>query len=242
MQSWEEMAQADNGKFCTSCNKPVIDFSNFTEQQLQDFFSKINGRICGNFRPDQINRTLSVENNNQHKYFIPQLLVSTVLTIGLTNKSVAKEIKVPIVQIQSESLFKTEANQKIIPTSSADSLNYINGKIIDNNSSEPLPFARIFIKGINNNVESDAEGNFKLAVPDTLIGKEITLVIAFVGYQNKEMQVSIERLPLKAEIRLTKADINLRGVVVHEYYVDATEKKTIWQKLFGKKQKKQECK
>ncbi|HKR05876.1 MAG TPA: carboxypeptidase-like regulatory domain-containing protein [Bacteroidia bacterium] len=243
LQSWEEMSQADNGKFCASCNKPVIDFSNFTDQQLKDFFNKATERICGRFTCNQIDRTLNFSENKQHRYFIPQLLVSATLTIGFASQTEAKEINVLTIQVQSESKSQTESEQNIIPVTDGDSLSCITGKIIDYNSHEPLPFASILIKGTKHEAQSDIDGNFKIFVADTLTGKEITLVITFVGYEKKEMQIQIQSLPLTADIRLANSDMHVLGMAVTgSYYIDGTGKKTFWQKLFGKKQKKQECK
>jgi len=46
-QQWNKMKDAEGGKFCSHCNKTVIDFTNMTDWEVLEFFKKDKGRICG---------------------------------------------------------------------------------------------------------------------------------------------------------------------------------------------------
>jgi len=59
MQSWSEMLPESNGRFCGACTQTVIDFSNYSDEQLLAFFSTNNtDRVCGRFRDIQVSTTL----------------------------------------------------------------------------------------------------------------------------------------------------------------------------------------
>ncbi|HWA35774.1 MAG TPA: carboxypeptidase-like regulatory domain-containing protein [Cyclobacteriaceae bacterium] len=62
------------------------------------------------------------------------------------------------------------------------------GKVIDSKSSEPLPFANVFINNTTHGTATDDNGNFVLKhVP----AGEVELVFSFVGYQTYQTKLSI---------------------------------------------------
>ena len=61
------------------------------------------------------------------------------------------------------------------------------GSVLDENST-PLPGASIMIKGQNNGVATDFDGNFEIELPQ---GNEI-LIISYVGYLSQEINSALE--------------------------------------------------
>jgi len=57
-ENWDAMTQQDKGRFCASCQKTVVDFSNMSDRQIADFFKKPAGSVCGRFHSDQLERTI----------------------------------------------------------------------------------------------------------------------------------------------------------------------------------------
>lgn len=55
----ENMDATDKGAFCHSCRKEVIDFSTMTDRAVIEYLSSAKG-VCGIFRRDQIDRTLTL--------------------------------------------------------------------------------------------------------------------------------------------------------------------------------------
>jgi len=60
----------------------------------------------------------------------------------------------------------------------------ISGKVRDESTKETLISANVLIKGTTTGTVTDVDGNFTLEVPDS---DEVTLVISFVGYDQKEV-------------------------------------------------------
>lgn len=59
MQSWSTMTPDQSGRFCGACSKTVIDFSNYTDEQLIEFFANPRReRVCGRFQAVQLDRNL----------------------------------------------------------------------------------------------------------------------------------------------------------------------------------------
>lgn len=57
-EDWNKMTPVDKGKFCSSCNKQVVDFSLMSDQQVLNYFSTATGKTCGRFDEDQLQREL----------------------------------------------------------------------------------------------------------------------------------------------------------------------------------------
>lgn len=102
-ENWDGMTPVEKGKFCGSCQKQVIDFSNMSDRQVADFFKKPStGSVCGRFMTDQLDRPIEIPRKRIPwlKYFfqiaIPAFLVSIKATAQKTQgqinvKSMSKD-------------------------------------------------------------------------------------------------------------------------------------------------------
>lgn len=54
-ENWDEMTLSAQGKFCSNCQKAVIDFSNKTDAELIEYFNT-HSSFCGRFKQSQIDR------------------------------------------------------------------------------------------------------------------------------------------------------------------------------------------
>ena len=63
-QDWEEMTVIGKDcRMCDSCSKPVYDFTNSTEEDLNRIVRK-HGRVCGRFFEDQIGEDIARYSNS----------------------------------------------------------------------------------------------------------------------------------------------------------------------------------
>lgn len=60
-ENWDNMTAVQQGKFCDSCQKQVVDFSIMSDRQLAEFFKKPStGSVCGRFMTDQLDRNIEI--------------------------------------------------------------------------------------------------------------------------------------------------------------------------------------
>jgi len=60
-EKWDNMTPVQQGKFCGSCQKSVVDFSNMSDRQVAEFFKKPSaGSVCGRFMQDQLDRSIEI--------------------------------------------------------------------------------------------------------------------------------------------------------------------------------------
>jgi hypothetical protein len=53
-ESWDNFRPVANGRFCSSCNKTVVDFTMMNDSQILDFFKNEHHHLCGRFAPGQL--------------------------------------------------------------------------------------------------------------------------------------------------------------------------------------------
>lgn len=82
-EDWGKMTPDEKGRFCGSCQKQVVDFSNMSDRQVAEFFKKPStGSVCGRFMTDQLDRSIEIPKKRIPwlKYFfqvaIPAFLVT----------------------------------------------------------------------------------------------------------------------------------------------------------------------
>ncbi|HKB43074.1 MAG TPA: carboxypeptidase-like regulatory domain-containing protein [Chitinophagaceae bacterium] len=76
-EKWDNMTPVQQGKFCGSCQKSVVDFSNMSDRQVAEFFKKPSaGSVCGRFMQDQLDRSIEIPKKRIPwvKYFFQILL------------------------------------------------------------------------------------------------------------------------------------------------------------------------
>ena len=66
-EDWNKMQADLSGRFCNSCSKTVIDFSNKSDTEIRNLLlKKKDERVCGHFRSSQVNRPLNIQLNLKH--------------------------------------------------------------------------------------------------------------------------------------------------------------------------------
>jgi len=60
-EDWNKMKPDEKGKFCGSCCKSVVDFSNKTDLEIQNILlENKDQKVCGHFKKTQIDRPLNI--------------------------------------------------------------------------------------------------------------------------------------------------------------------------------------
>jgi hypothetical protein len=91
-ENWEAMTEAEKGRFCTACQKTVIDFTNMSDRQLAEFFRKPKSNLCGHFYNDQLDRAIEMPKKRIPwiKYFFQITWPALVFALKASGQSKAK--------------------------------------------------------------------------------------------------------------------------------------------------------
>ena len=93
----------------------------------------------------------------------------------------------------------------------------VHGQVKDENG-KPLMNASVIIKGTNKGTTTNANGDFKITVPNN----KAVLVISYTGYKTKEILIGNET---SIDIQFTRTDNSLNEVVVTALGIRKEERK-----------------
>jgi len=210
-ENWNGMTPENQGRFCMSCQKTVIDFTAMTDYELIQYFKNLQGNTCGRFTENQLNTKYALESKRRLKWFkyflhilIPPLLISArSYAQGMVKKNVTN-CATPIVK--KEKMRVTMGKPSFIQPS-----NEITG-IVTNESGEVLAGASIFIKGTEEGIATDDKGNFILSTRHDV---PLTLSVSYVGHE--ALELSIDSKEAKYPIKIFLKEKIMEQVVVTGY-------------------------
>ncbi len=168
-ERWDDMQPANRGRFCASCQKTVVDYTNYSDQELVRLLRKSPQTACGRFLDAQLNRPL-----------IPATLGLPVwrqwiglLTMGLfgwqTAKGQPSQVAKPAQSVSVRPVFSVAAItiQKAI---SPDAKVIIKGLVmLEDSNSNLAPMldweVSVFQSGETWQTRTDSSGFYTLTVP-----------------------------------------------------------------------------
>jgi len=116
-ENWAEMTSIERGRFCNSCQKKVVDFTNMSDREIAIFFKKPStGSVCGRFMQDQLGRDIEIPRKRIPwvKYFFQLALPAFLASCGVRTQGkikVAGETKTVLLEKPDE---KTEKESTAI--------------------------------------------------------------------------------------------------------------------------------
>ncbi len=178
-ENWDNMSVAKQGKFCSACQKNVIDFTLMSDDDVAKFFKKNTENVCGRFAADQLNTNILIPSRKIPwlKYFFRISIPAFLFSLKSTAQTNQLKGKVVCVETPRRS---TIGEINVITNK------IINGKIVDENNN-PVSYASVKIKGTNQGVAADSNGNFKIDLPVS----NPVLQFSAVGYSFKELDCSV---------------------------------------------------
>ncbi|MGG9962337.1 hypothetical protein [Ferruginibacter sp. SUN106] len=85
-EGWDNMTPNEQGRFCTSCAKTVVDFSVMSDEAIQQYFiSNYEQKICGRFKNIQLQRIVIELPQNIFRLQLPfwkKFLVAFLICFG----------------------------------------------------------------------------------------------------------------------------------------------------------------
>lgn len=183
------MKPAEQGRFCLSCQKTVVDFSNMTDRQLLEYFSSYSGNTCGRFHKDQLNRDIVAgvrKPNRWYKYILNAFVPALLIANKSSAQGSAKLTGDTVVCVKPDPREVKEIPVMLGRIAPPERRPYpVEGRVVDDKGN-PLPGASVVLKGANRGTTTDAEGKFKLMVP---LDKPAILQFSYVGFEWKEVKV-----------------------------------------------------
>lgn len=214
-KKFKEMIPAVGGNFCGNCEKVIIDFTHKSDREIANIFKKNNGKICGRFSRQQLNRDIDISFPvvGSYRGKAASLLLSGILTAGIShaqNPSM-ENIKVQQHQLQEEINHQMAIQKKAISTYLPKMVKFL----ITDQNNEVLIGASIIITGHPLGTTTDLDGTAILEIPSQIVEEELTFEISYTGYQSQKINVDLNTYNLDLPINVTlRESQNVMGIIV----------------------------
>lgn len=191
-EDWNNMTPTLQGRYCQACEKEVTDFSQMTDAQIVQLIEKGKGNYCGRFRPEQLDRDISLS--------VPQYVLSPWAKAGILAASVL--LAVPGMSQQTRLSTKPAAQVTLVTPEKEVGSNtpfILKGTVTDQ-EGEPLIAASILLVGTSSGTVTDLDGHFTMRIEQQL--PNLALTFSYIGYEAKTITVTgrpEKRLKVKLE-------------------------------------------
>ncbi|WP_259367204.1 carboxypeptidase-like regulatory domain-containing protein [Cellulophaga baltica] len=205
-EKFSTFSTTDKGGFCGSCEKEVIDFTTMSKSEILNYLCTATNSTCGRFRTSQLN-DLQMANSNVSSFnFLTK-------SIGAMSFSLLSLCAISSVNAQDEAL-STSAQTELVSnpeatTNTTQSNKYkVKGLVVDQENL-PLPGVSVVLKGTNEGVSTDFDGNFEFS---RRLSEGDVLVFSYVGYDTQRYTIAkSETDTIEISILFDSADIELMG-------------------------------
>lgn len=182
-ETWQAMTPVSDGRYCQSCCKTVMDFTQMSNNEIISYLSS-NTNICGRFNNGQMS------NINDHLQLddapiMPNLkgwsLLLALLVPVVFNRVLAQSKP---VTVQASTNKSNHCNDTTIGKIVSPKYQTIKGAIVDDKNL-PLAGAVVTVPQLNLSSVADVNGRFKLSVPMTAT----VFDVRFIGYDTQKVAI-----------------------------------------------------
>jgi len=226
-KKFSNFSKTDKGRFCSNCQKEVIDFTKASNEELIRHFNAASNKTCGVFRSSQLTpyeiNSLPMINNNVISKRIGMMTLSILaLCTTQVNGQETASLDTPIEIVSTETL------GKIVVIKTDQEHYFVKGIVLDE-ANEPLPGVNVVLKGSAVGTQTDINGKFQF--PQELEVNDV-LVLSYIGYETKTYQVAAsESSTIDINITFDTYDVELMGEI--EIGGAYSSKRNIFQKFMA---------
>ena len=193
-ENWNSMLPAEQGRFCMSCRKQVVDFSSMTDKEILEHIATASKSICGRADNDQLNRLLVAPAEPRSIWWRHWmgLAASFLLLFSKSNAQVKhprhptahtppRQKNLPPTTIVMGTVAMVEEEKPVRVE--------VSGRVVDDKNN-PVPYATVRLIGGSAAVAADSAGFFRVAV--NADPAAVSVSVSSVGYEPKTFSLSNE--------------------------------------------------
>jgi hypothetical protein len=115
-ETWSEMRVVDDcHRHCEACERTLTDFAQMNDDELLIFFKHAQGKICGRFRQDQLNRPLTTLPEKTSKATWWKAAALLPLTLFSKNTSAQQVIGDTTAHVQTDPVLNATVPDTVAP-------------------------------------------------------------------------------------------------------------------------------
>ena|GEM_PF-553073 len=184
-EKWDSFEKRGNTGFCLSCQKDVVDFTKYSDEEIIGYFKKhAFNKTCGRFKSSQL-KTYTLPKKKRDFGAIAAMLTAGVLSVANPSESNAAPARYETVTSIDDEIGDNVTVQTSTMTI-GKGLTKITGRVKDETGGA-IPAVNVVIKGTSRGTTTDENGDFSIEYADE--DEKITLVFSFIGYVTVEREV-----------------------------------------------------
>ena len=169
-ESWHKMSPVPGGRHCDVCEKCIVDFTQSSDKEIWKAYQK-EGKICGQFRADQLNRLIVSPRQNRSP-----MGIAAAAALAVSTPMAAQTSEPPKVVMSQTINEQVQAYpQEVI----------LKGRVYENETKEPLPFANVQLWSKGEMVyggNTDFDGYFGVREAIVVDHPIDAIVVSYIGY------------------------------------------------------------
>lgn len=172
-EDWNEMTPQEQGRFCDSCQRCVVDLTGFTDEELYRFLNERKGqKICGRLKSTQLNRRINIP-HQPHSTLYKWVIAAGLALVFVASPEESTFAQTPMIQHNIPGIAPDQ------PDKVADSIK-ISGIVVDNNN-DPVISALVIVRSadIEKQVVTDFDGNYSV----TMLPGTYELAVRYIGFK-----------------------------------------------------------
>lgn len=204
-ENWNQFTPTQKGRFCGSCQKEVIDFTKWNEEQIKEYFISKPKSTCGRFASHQLTTYKTYPHTKSKQTRWAACLAFVLLLISRPTEAQDSKTKTNQEQIDEKGDFPiTQLNS--VPRIT------IKGVIVGEDENDLIPGVNIIRKGTAQGTVSNGDGQFEMVIDHP---KSIeTLVTSFIGFTTVEYEVVADSSLKEIKILMSYDTEALNEVVI----------------------------
>ncbi len=239
-EKWQEMTPTEKGRFCASCQKEVIDFSQMNDAQLVDFLKQGQQGICGRFRETQLERKIEKQ-RNQFGLFHFKKIAATFLALISLKKGIAQGE--PKFNVKPDSLSISPKQNQPVATTEQDGQAVVSGFVYDTDN-KPLQNVEVEFAPYRIFAYTDSTGFFKMILDKKKLVDFTVIRFSYTEKSAVSRSVFKTNFPYEAHIVMRRSGKEYfdygrtGGAPIFREEITPTMMEIIKEKLIPKKKKK----
>jgi hypothetical protein len=217
-ENWAQMTPCEKGRFCSNCQKTVVDFTGYTNAELAAFFSgRETESICGRFYVHQIENkvfsyTAPVKRTYRTLAMAASVAALTVLSFTADAQEATREVPViPPMTVGVNAL-----------TSETSTSTFMIEGVVKDESGELLLSATVKIYSNNKLIgaaSTDLDGYYNIS-PLQLKGSDtIQIQCYFVPYETVEVSIAASEMLDTTKVDFMLKRMNGTSIITKNYYI-----------------------
>ncbi|MGJ8684556.1 MAG: hypothetical protein ACSHWW_08030 [Nonlabens sp.] len=199
-ENWDGMKPHAQGKFCSQCDKSVVDFTDKTAQEISNLMSKHKNNLCARMTSEQLKMIYPEPQSPTFKLPYSKIASTVMIAASIGISSTAQQQEPSLNPSLNQTQASTDSMSNAVSVKKESVINNENqnvefvklrGLITFPDSDDPLPNVKITFYGLANFVSTYSleDGTFLLNVPKNLVSDKNLVSYTFDDAQLPEEYV-----------------------------------------------------